>query len=804
MSVIESKVLPMLPLREEVVFPMMKIPFFIGRKSSMDALEKALSADRQIFVVTQKKATVTEPKEEDLFEIGTVGKIIKTMRLPNNTVKTLYEAKKRARVLRTQLAEGGYLAHIEIIEEEEILTQEFEELAQKSFGLLHNYFESKQKNVPDDLMESLENTELIHLADTLVPLIDLSKEHKQYLLECLDSYERLLRVCSILEDATEIRKLEGKLKKQVQEQVKSAQKDDYLQDQLRSIQKELGQTDDSQEENEKLRQKIETIGLSEEAKEVAEKELKKLKMMSPMSSEANVVRNYLDWLTSMPWSEKTEDNFDLDRAQTILDEDHYGLQDVKERIIEYLAVANLKNSLKGPIICLVGPPGVGKTSLAQSIARALDRNFVRMTLGGVRDEAEIRGHRRTYIGAMPGKIIQSIRKAKSNNPVLLMDEIDKLYQSAVSDPSAALLEVLDPEQNNTFMDHFLEVEYDLSDVLFLCTANSVQQIPTPLLDRMELITLSGYTEIEKKHIASRFLVPKQCEANGLKRDQLKFRDNSLQKIIQHYTREAGVRSLEREIGKVCRKTVTQLLRKKEEKNVIVTPKVIKELLGVPPFEREDKHQENTVGLTIGLSVSSIGGGDIMMVECGLMPGTGKLSLTGKLGDVLQESAQAAYSYIQSNANSLGISKKSFQNMDLHIHLPEGATPKDGPSAGVALITSIVSVFTKIPVRHDVAMTGEITLRGHVKEIGGLKEKLLAAKRSGIREVLIPEENQKDLPEIPQEIKKDMIIHEVTLVDQALHLTLERYPTAIEEEDSLEVTEQTKETLDENSEVIATS
>ena len=560
----------------------------------------------------------------------------------------------------------------------------------------------------------------------------------------------------------------------MQSQVRTSQKEGYLQDQLRSIQKELGQMDDSRTEAEEFSQKIKDAQMPEAVEEVANKELKKLKMMSPMSSESNVVRNYLEWLVSMPWQVETEDNFDLDKAQKILDEDHYGLEKVKDRIIEYLAVAHLKGTLKGPIICLVGPPGVGKTSLAQSIARALNRNFVRMSLGGIRDEAEIRGHRRTYIGALPGKIIQSIRKSKSKNPVLLMDEVDKLYQSAVTDPSAALLEVLDPEQNNTFMDHYLEIEYDLSSVLFLCTANSVQSIPGPLLDRMEVIPLSGYTELEKYQIATNFLIQRQCKLHGLSLEQLKFRKDAVYKIIREYTREAGVRNLEREIGKVCRKIVTLLVRSKEEKNTIVTSKLTMKLLGVPPYSRDTKEETNEVGIAMGLGVTMMGG-ELMLIEVGLMPGAGKVLLTGKLGDVMQESAQAAYSYVRANASYLGIETSIFSKVDIHIHLPEGAIPKDGPSAGLPLITAIISAFTKIPLRHDVAMTGEITLRGHVTEIGGLKEKLLAAKRGLLKMVLIPQDNEKDLDDLPNEVKNSLKIHRVSTVDEALHLVLERYP-----------------------------
>ncbi len=769
-----STVLPMLPMREEVIFPMMTVPFFIGRKPSMEALDKALATDRQIFVITQTNSTTEDPQQEDLFTVGTIGKILQIMRLPNGTVKALFEAKQRARVIRTEWDMGMYVAQVEPVLDEYPISQECQDWADKVRHLLAKHADELKHRIPEKKLETVQNLDAVQLSDYLAPLLELTRQQKQQLLETLPPQERLQLIHYILQEELEVRQLEDRLKKQVQNQVASSQKEDYLQEQLRSIQKELGQIDESRTELDELTQKVKEAKMTTEAEDVALKELKKLKLMSPMSSEANVVRNYIEWLVSMPWQKSSDDNFDLEHAQKILDEDHYGLEKVKERIVEYIAVAHLKGALKGPILCLVGPPGVGKTSLAKSIARSLNRNFVRMSLGGVRDEAEIRGHRRTYIGALPGKIIQSIRKAKSKNPVLLMDEVDKLYQSTMSDPSAALLEVLDPEQNNTFMDHYLEVEYDLSDVLFLCTANSTQDIPAPLLDRMEVIQLSGYTELEKYQIATRFLVPKQCTEHGLEAKQLKFQTKAITEIISRYTREAGVRSLEREVGKVCRKIVTQLVRSKASKNMVVTPKMIHKLLGVPPFQHDTKEDENRVGTAVGLGVTQLGG-ELLMVEAGLMHGSGALSLTGKLGDVMQESAQAAFSYVRANAAYLGIDAGVFDKTDLHIHLPEGAIPKDGPSAGLALITSIVSSFTKIPIRHDVAMTGEITLRGHVTEIGGLKAKLLAAKRGFIEEVIIPQDNEKDLSEIPEEIKKELKIHIVTSVDEALHLNLERFP-----------------------------
>ncbi|MGK5091506.1 endopeptidase La [Deltaproteobacteria bacterium TL4] len=767
-------VIPMLPMREEIIFPGTTIPFFVGRKTSMEALDRALSGDRKIFVVTQKNSSVENPKDVDLFSVGVLGTVLQVMRLPNGTVKALFEAKQRAHVISTQLRENVYMAKVQPILEPEAYSETCLQLANRVKSLFKDHVRTSQLKIREEVLRSVEKVNPIQLPDLIAPVLEISRLQKQEILECLDLEARLELIMKTLFEELEILQLEGKLKNQIQEQIRSSQKEGYLQDQLHSIQKELGQMDDSKTEFEEFTKKIEEAQMPQEVQELATKELKKLKMMSPMSSESNVVRNYLEWLVSMPWKTKTTDNYDLGLAERILDEDHYGLEKVKERIIEYLAVAHLKGSLKGPIICLVGPPGVGKTSLAKSIARALDRNFVRMSLGGIRDEAEIRGHRRTYIGALPGKIIQSMRKAKSRNPVLLMDEVDKLYQSAMTDPSAALLEVLDPEQNNTFMDHYLEVEYDLSDVLFLCTANTTQNIPGPLLDRMEVIQISGYTELEKHHIATQFLIPRQCKMHGLDSNQLQFRTNAVSTIIHGYTREAGVRNLEREIGKICRKTVTVLVRSNEEKNSVVTPKLVEKLLGVPPFQRDSKAEANEIGVATGLGVTMMGG-QLLQVEVGLMPGSGKVSLTGKLGDIMQESAKAAYSYVRANADYFGIDPEMFAKLDLHVHLPEGAVPKDGPSAGLPLITTMISAFTKIPVRHEVAMTGEITLRGHVTEIGGLKEKLLAAKQGLLEDVLIPCDNEKDLEEIPLEITQGLRIHTVSNVDEALHIALERYP-----------------------------
>ena len=767
---------PLLPMREEIIYPGSTTPFFVGRKSSMEALDKALSGDRQIIVVAQRVSSVEEPKDEDLFEVGVLGRILQVMRLPNGTVKALFEGQHRARILESMLREKDYSARIEVMEpkETEKDREKLADLSTKARVLAREHFKKKKSKTREEVLKNIEETEPQSLADRLASMMEIDRDLKQNLLEEIRPVLRLETLIGIMEEEKKISKLENKLKKQVKEQMSSSQKDDYLQDQLKSIQKELGQMDDPKGEVDELARKVKEAKMPSEVQESAEKEVKKLKMMSPLSAEANVIRNYLEWLVAMPWENSTEDNFDLKRAQKILDEDHYGLEKVKERIVEYLAVASLKKSLKGPILCLTGPPGVGKTSLAQSIAGALDRKFVRISLGGVRDEAEIRGHRRTYIGALPGKIIQSIRKAKSRNPVLLIDEIDKLYQSALSDPSAAMLEVLDPEQNNTFMDHYLEVEWDLSSVLFICTANTTQSISSPLLDRMEQIPLSGYTELEKQEIARRFLVPRQAKSHGLKENWIRFKEEALKEVIMGYTREAGVRNLEREIGKVCRKVVTKLVRTGKDRRITVTPKMVKDLLGVPAHQRDYKADHNEVGIAMGLGVTQMGG-ELMLIEAGLMPGSGKTVLTGKLGEVMQESAKAAYSFVRSNNQLLGIDEELFAKSDLHIHIPDGAIPKDGPSAGLPLMISIISAFTKNPVKNEVAMTGEITLRGQVTEIGGLKEKLLAARRGNLTQVIIPEDNEKDLEEIPKEILEDLKIISVLRIDDALEHALESSP-----------------------------
>ena len=775
-------IVPLLPMREEIVFPGATVPFFVGRQASMDALDRALAGDRVIFVVTQRNSAVENPEEGDLYKIGVVGRVLQVMRLPNGTVKALFEGSQRGKLLATKLDKKEYLAQVQPVDEDafDLDRKKLKKQAEMVRELFINHVKQGKIKLNKEALDLLEKVDVLLVSDRVVSLLEIPREQKQQLLETLNPETRLQQVLAVLKDEMKIVQLEDKLKKEATDQFSDTKKEDFLQDQLRNIQKELGQMDDPKAEMDEMDKQIAEAKMPEEVESEAKKESKKLRMMSPMSSEANVVRNYLEWLVSMPWQVRTKDNFDLEQAERILDEDHYGLEKVKERIIEHLAVASLKGKLKGPILCLTGPPGVGKTSLAKSVARALGRNFVRISLGGVRDEAEIRGHRRTYIGAMPGKIIQSIKKAKSNNPVLLIDEIDKLYQSNISDPSAAMLEVLDPEQNNTFVDHYLDVEYSLSEVLFICTANSVQNITGPLLDRMEVIHLSGYTELEKQHIATQFLTPRQRKFHGLHDKQLRFRKSAIEEITHGYTREAGVRNLEREIGKVCRKIVTRLVRSKEKKTTIVTPKLVHDLLGVPQFQHDQREEKNEVGVSMGLGVTSMGG-ELLLIEVGLMSGSGEVVLTGKLGDVMQESAKAAFSYVRSNAEYLGINTEKFAKTDLHVHLPEGATPKDGPSAGLPLMMAIISSFTKISVRNDVAMTGEITLRGHVTEIGDLKEKLIAAKRGLIDTILIPEDNEKDLVEITDEIKNGLNIIAVKNVKEALGFALEAHPNFLKDQ-----------------------
>lgn len=769
--------LPMLPMRDIVVFPHMTAPFFIGRSLSIASLEKALDGDRQIFVVAQEDPLVEEPEAKDLFRVGTIGKVLQIMRLHNGTIKALFEAKSRGRLIEAHMEEPHFAAVVEPIPEQVSKAPELLALSKNVRAEFKRYLKDVKKRTEGIEKLSIESEEPHILADRIAPLLNMDLQKKQDLLENSDPKRRLEIVYGRMLEEKEFKKVERKLKERVQGQIGRTQKEYYLNEQVKAIQKELGHGEDSKAEMDEYAKKIEEIKLSDEAREMAEKELQKLKMMPSMSSEANVVRNYIDWLLSMPWAEKTEDNFDLEKAEKVLDAQHYGLEKVKERIIEYLAVAQQVGKMKGPIICLVGPPGVGKTSLARSVAEALGRKFARVSLGGIRDEAEIRGHRRTYIGAMPGKVIQSLRKTKFKNPLLLFDEIDKMSHGVMGDPAAALLEVLDPEQNHTFMDHYLEVEFDVSDVLFFCTANVPQNIPPALKDRMEVIRLSGYTELEKENIARKHLLPKQLDENGLTSKRIQFQQKAILKIIRNYTREAGVRNLEREIAKTCRKVATQLVKKTNLNKVVVTPMRVQKYLGVQSYKHGKAEEKNEIGTTCGLAWTQAGG-ELLVTEVNIMKGTGKLQLTGKLGDVMKESAQAALSYVRTNANQLEIFSSVFEKTDIHIHVPSGAVPKDGPSAGVTIATSIVSAFTSIPVRKEVAMTGETTLRGKVLAIGGLKEKLLAAKRGLISTVIIPHKNKKDLSEISEEIQSGLEIIPVQTVEKVLEIALERMPIAV--------------------------
>ncbi|MDH4121410.1 MAG: endopeptidase La [Deltaproteobacteria bacterium] len=789
--------LPMLPMREDIIYPGMTIPFFIGRKQSMEAVERALAGDRGIFVITQKDTSVERPDMEDLFRVGTVGTILQIMRLPNGTLKALYEAKGRARLMDAVITKDYYLAQVEILPTLEMEGEEITQLAERAKTMFMEYTSENKKSPAEIDHANIMECQPFELSDRIAPLLTSPRDWKQKLLEEESPLRRLEMVLGQMSEEIKIRQLEKKMKEHAQKNVGSVHRDQYLSEQLKVIQKELGQTEDIRDEYEEYDDKIKKAKMPKGPEEIAKKELKKLKMMSPMSAEANVGRNYLDWLLSLPWSKSTKDTFDLELAQKILDEDHYGLDKVKERIVEYLAVCKLKGELKGPILCLVGPPGVGKTSLAKSISRAVGRKFARMSLGGIRDEAEIRGHRRTYIGAMPGKIIQAVKKAGSKNPVILMDEVDKLYTSIMGDPSAALLEVLDPEQNNTFMDHYIEVEYDLSQSLFICTANSTENISHPLLDRMEVISIPGYTEMEKINIAKTHLIPKQLAEHGLDDKKVRIREDALAEVVRSYTREAGVRGLEREIGKVFRKVVTGLVKKDSDQKVIITPKTLVRFLGAPKYQHTPPEEAGEVGITTGLGVTSVGG-ELLITEVETMRGKGGIFITGQLGEVMKESAQIAYSYVRSNAYEFGIFPSKLKKLDIHIHLPEGATPKDGPSAGITLVTSLVSALTGIPVRNDVAMTGELTLRGLVLQIGGLKEKLLAAKRGRIQEVIIPGENEKDLADIHKEILSGLKISPVHSLMEVIAIALVRPPKPLtpeemaEEEKRLDAMEKDKE------------
>jgi ATP-dependent Lon protease len=775
----EARVLPLLPLRDVVVFPHMVIPLFVGRPKSIKALEAAMEEGKNVVLVAQKSAAKDEPAPEDLYEVGTVSTILQMLKLPDGTVKVLVEGVQRARIERVLTDKANFEAEIELIVSEEPDSTEIEAMRRTLLAQFDQYVKLNKK-IPPEVLTSLSGIDGAgRLSDTIAAHLPLKLEQKQQILEMSLVARRLEQLLQLLETEIDIMQVEKRIRGRVKRQMEKSQREYYLNEQVKAIQKELGDSEEGADLDE-LEKKIKTAHMPKEARAKAEAELKKLKLMSPMSAEATVVRNYIDTLVGLPWKKKTKVSTDLKNSEKILDADHYGLEKVKERIVEYLAVQQRVDKLKAPILCLVGPPGVGKTSLGQSIARSTNRKFVRMSLGGVRDEAEIRGHRRTYIGSMPGKILQNMTKVGVRNPLFLLDEVDKMGMDFRGDPSSALLEVLDPEQNHTFVDHYVEVEYDLSDVMFVATANTLN-IPAPLLDRMEIIRLSGYTEEEKVHIAKQYLLPKQFKANGIKEGELTVTDGALRDITRYYTREAGVRGFDRELAKISRKVIKAILTKKKEgSHVTVNSKNLDKYLGVRKFTYGIAEKENQIGQVTGLAWTEVGG-ELLTVEAVKLPGKGNTVTTGKLGEVMQESIKAAVSVVRARAKRLGIPEDFYQNQDLHIHLPEGATPKDGPSAGISIATAITSILTGIPVRCDVAMTGEITLRGEVLPIGGLKEKLLAAHRGGIKVVLIPKENVKDLQEIPDEVKGAIEILPVQWFDEVLDRALERKPMPIAEE-----------------------
>jgi len=774
-AVIEN--IPVLPLRDVVVYPHMVIPLFVGREKSILALESAMKGDKRIMLVAQRQAEVDDPKQDDLYRIGTIATILQLLKLPDGTVKVLVEGVDRGAVEKL-LGGPFYTAQVSLaVEVDKYEEKELEVLTRSVVSQFEQYVKLNKK-VPPEVLTALAGIEDAgRLADTVAAHMALKLSDKQQVLEILDVRQRLEHILVAIEGEMDMLQIEKRIRGRVKAQMEKSQREYYLNEQMKAIQKELGEMEDGVNEAQELEQKIAAAGMPKEAKDKATAELNKLKMMSPMSAEATVVRNYIDWLVKVPWKKRTKVLKDLLRAEEVLDEDHYGLDKVKERILEYLAVQQRVDKIKGPILCLVGPPGVGKTSLGQSIARATNRKFVRMSLGGVRDEAEIRGHRRTYIGSMPGKIVQNLSKTAVTNPLFLLDEIDKMSMDFRGDPSSALLEVLDPEQNNAFNDHYLEVDLDLSQVMFVCTANSVN-IPAPLLDRMEVIRLPGYTEDEKMNIAKKYLLPKQMKNNGLKDGELKVDEKVLLDIIRYYTREAGVRSLEREIAKICRKAVRELLTNKgKTKSVTVTAKSLEKFLGVQRFRFGKAEEENRIGQVTGLAWTEVGG-ELLTIEAATVQGKGKLQHTGQLGEVMQESIQAAMTVVRSRAQNLGLEADFYQKLDIHLHVPEGATPKDGPSAGIGMCTAVVSALTKIPVRSEVAMTGEITLRGEVLPIGGLKEKLLAAARGGITTVVIPVDNKKDLTEIPDNIKGNLDIKPVKWIDEVLEIALASQPAPL--------------------------
>jgi ATP-dependent Lon protease len=773
---------PVLPLRDIVVFPHMIVPLFVGREKSVRALEEVMQDDKQILLSSQKDPSVDEPTADGIFKVGVLANVLQLLKLPDGTVKVLVEGRARVRITDYVTNDNFFEARAELLTEIDGDDQTTEALVRTASSEFERYAKIK-KNIPEEAMAAVSETrEPAKLADLVAGHLGVDVDQKQELLETLSVEQRLEKVYALMQGEMSVLKVERKIKTRVKSQMERTQREYYLNEQMKAIQKELGDGEEGQNEINELEERVENTKFSKEALEKVTAEIKKLKSMSPMSAEATVVRNYLDWMLSIPWGVKSRVKKDLDRAQKVLDDDHYGLEKVKERIIEYLAVQQRSKKLRGPIMCLVGPPGVGKTSLGQSVARATGREFIRISLGGVRDESEIRGHRRTYIGSMPGKIIQAMKKAKTVNPLILLDEIDKMGQDFRGDPASAMLEVLDPEQNCTFSDHYIEVEYDLSNVMFLTTANTYN-IPGPLLDRMEILPLSGYTEDEKKEIALQHLIPKQVKNHGLKAAEFKILDEALQEIIRTYTREAGVRNLEREIAKLARKAVTKLVRK-EVTEVVVTLENLADFLGVKRFRYGLAETDDVIGVVTGLAWTSAGG-DLLSIESLRLPGKGRMKTTGKLGDVMKESIDAASSYVRSIAPQIGIKPPIFETIDIHVHVPDGATPKDGPSAGVAMVTSIVSVLTQIPIHRDIAMTGEVTLRGNILAIGGLKEKLLAALRGGIKTVLIPAENAKDLTEIPDNVKDGLTIIPIAHVSEVLKLALVHAPEPIEWDEAAE-------------------
>ena len=773
--------LPLLPLRDVVVYPHMVIPLFVGREKSIAALERAMSDDKQILLVAQKQSGVDEPSPDDLYKVGTVSQVLQMLRLPDGTVKVLVEGRKRADVKDVQPEEKFFTAEVHPVSTDDYDPREAEIYAKSLLKRFDEYV-SMSKKVPPEVMTSLSGIdEPGRLADTIAAHMSLELAQKQEILEMFSVLKRLDHLVGLMDAEADLFQVEKRIRGRVKKQMEKSQREYYLNEQMKAIQRELGENSDEPNEAEELEKRISDAGMPKEAEKKTRAELNKLKMMSPMSAEASVVRSYIDWMVSVPWSKRSKIKHDLKRAEDILNADHYGLDEVKDRILEYLAVQKRVRKIKGPVLCLVGPPGVGKTSLGESIAKATNRKFVRMALGGVRDEAEIRGHRRTYIGSMPGKLVQKMAKAEVKNPLFLLDEIDKMGMDHRGDPASALLEVLDPEQNNSFNDHYLEVDYDLSDVMFVCTSNTMN-IPGPLLDRMEIIRIPGYTEDEKLNIAKRYLLPKQMSANGLKEGEIHVEEAAIRDVIRHYTREAGVRGLDREIAKLCRKVVTKHVRAAEKGlSTSVKASDLEDLLGVKKADFGRADDQNQIGQVTGLAWTQVGG-ELLTIEASAVKGKGRMVKTGSLGDVMQESIQAAITVVRSRSKVLGVAPDHYDKHDVHIHVPEGATPKDGPSAGIAMCTALVSVYTGIPVRAEVAMTGEITLRGEVLKIGGLKEKLLAAHRGGIKTVLIPKDNEGDLREIPDNIKADLTIKPVKWIDEVLEVALESSPKAYSDEE----------------------